>query len=79
MKSIHPTVRANYRFVICWKLNDAKQYDALLESDSAIAPIPVLREMYDQTTAGRHDFWYIDLVAPDGVAFFKQFDEQFVL
>ena len=68
-KAVHPVVRANYRFCLCWKLNDAKQRDAILESFSAIADITTLRQMYDQATAGRHDFWYIDLVAPDGVAF----------
>lgn len=78
-RSVHPVVRANYRFVICWKLNDAKQRDAILESFSAIAPKPVLLEMYLDATAGRHDFWYIDLCAEDGVAFYKGFDERYVL
>jgi hypothetical protein len=76
---VHPVVRANYRFVICWKLNDAKQRDAIIESFSAIAPTPVLRQMYDEATAGKHDFWYIDLCHADGVAFYKGFDEQFLL
>ena len=79
LKAVHPTARANFRFVVVWKLNDAKQRDALLESFSAIASLSVLREMYDTATAGKHDYWYIDLVADDGVAFYKGFDEKFVL
>ncbi len=79
LKSVHPVCRANFRFVICWKLNDAKQRDAILESFSAIAPLSTLRQMYDQATSGKHDFWYIDLVSPDGVAFYKGFDEEFIL
>ncbi len=78
-RSVHPVVRANYRFVICWKLNDAKQRDNIIESFSAIAPMPVLRQMYDEATAGKHDFWYIDLCHANGVAFYKGFDEQFLL
>ena len=39
----------------------------------------VLREMYDMATASKHGYWYIDLVADEGVAFYKGFDEMFVL
>ena len=60
-------------------LNNAKEREALIESFSAIAHPKLLREMYDTATAGKHDFWYIDLVDDDGVAFYKGFDERFVL
>ena len=78
-KAICPVGRANYRFLVCWKLNNAKEREALIESFSAIAPPKLLREMYDTATAGKHDFWYIDLVDDDGVAFYKGFYDKFVL
>ena len=69
----------NYRSLVCWGLNNAKEREALIERFSALASPKLLHEMYDMATAGKHDFWYIDLVDDDGVAFCKGFDEKLVL
>ena len=54
----------NFRFVLCWRLRNAKEIQALMEELSAIYPVKVLHEMYEEATGAEpHSFMYVNLVA----------------
>ena len=63
LTAISTVARVNFRFVLCWRLRNAKEIQALMEELSAIYPVKVLHEMYEEATGEPHSFMYVDLVA----------------
>ena len=63
LTAISTVARVNFRFVLCWRLRNAKEIQALMEELSAIYPVKVLHEMYEEATSEPHSFMYVDLVA----------------
>ena len=64
LTAISTVARVNFRFLCVWRLRNQKEIVALLEELSAIQPIPVLHQMYEQAVSDEpFSFWFIDLVA----------------
>jgi hypothetical protein len=64
LTAISTVVRVNFRFLCVWRLRNAREIQALLEELSAIYPIAVLQEMYEQAIGDQeYSFWYINMVA----------------
>ena len=65
LTAISACARCNFRFMLVWRLRNKKELlDGLLYELSALFPLPVLYEFYEQAiNDAEHNFWYIDLVA----------------
>ncbi len=63
LTAISTVARANFRFVLCWRLRNAKEIKALMEELSAFYPVNTLHEMYEAAVGEPHSFWYVSLVA----------------
>jgi len=64
LTAISTVARVNFRFLCLWRLRNQKEIVALLEELSAIHPIQVLHDMYEQAISDEpHSWWYINLVA----------------
>jgi len=64
LTAISTVARVNFRFMCVWRLRNQKEIIALLEELSAIHPIPILHQMYEQAVSDEdHSFWYINLIA----------------
>jgi hypothetical protein len=61
-----------------WRLRNQKQIVALLEELSAIYPIRMLHEMYEQAISDKqHSWWCINLVAKEKTRmFFVRFEHR---
>ena len=77
LRTMHSVARANFRFIVVWKLNNQLEKQKLLEEFSGVLPPGVVEQMYSIATAGKHDFMYINLVGgDDGPTFYKGFDHR---
>ena len=64
LTAIAQVARANFRFMLVWRLRNQREIISLMEELSALYPISVLHEMYETAIADEdHSFWYINLVA----------------
>ena len=65
LTAISPVARCNFRFMLVWRLRNKKELlDGLLYELSALFPLPVLYEMYEEAINDQdYSFWFIDLVA----------------
>jgi len=63
LTAISTVARTNFRFLLVWRLRNAKEIQSLLEELSAIYPVKVLQEMYEEAVSEPYSFWYINLVA----------------
>ncbi len=81
LTAISTVARVNFRFMLVWRLRNAKEIQALMEELSAIYPIKVLREMYETAISDEsHSFWYINLVAKAKEdMFYVRFEEKMVV
>ena len=81
LTAIATVARVNFRFLLVWRLRNAKEIQALMEELSAVYPMKVLQEMYETAISDEeHSFWYIDLVARKrDDMFFVRFDHKLVL
>ena len=63
LTAISTVARVNFRFVLCWRLRNAKEIQALMEELSAIYPVKTLYQMYEEAIGEPHSFMYVNLVA----------------
>ena len=77
LRTMHSVARANFRFIVVWKLNNQLEKQKLLEEFSGVLP-PGVEQLYSIATAGKHDFMYINLVGQYGPEFYKGFDHRMV-
>ena len=63
LRLIGSTVRVNAQFVLCWRLRNALELEALIEELSAVYTKKQLLEMFETATAEPYSFWYSDLTA----------------
>ena len=79
LRTMHSVARANFRFIVVWKLNNFLEKQKLLEEFSGILPPGVVDKMCTMATKGKHDFMYINLVAdsPEDM-FYANFDHRMV-
>ena len=65
LTAISPVARCNFRFMLVWRLRNKKELlDGLLYELSALFPLPILYEMYEEAINDQdYSFWFIDLVA----------------
>ena len=73
---MHSVARANFRFLVVWKLNNQLEKLKLLEEFNGVLPPGVVEQMYAIATQGSHDFMYVDLVGEGGPEFYKGFDHR---
>ena len=77
LTAISTVARANFRFVLCWRLRNAKEIQALMEELSAIDPVKTLHEMYEEAIGEPRSFWYVNLVAKEkDDMFFVKFEHK---
>ena len=78
--AISTCARVNFRFVLCWRLRNAKEIQALMEELSAIYPVNTLHDMYEMAIGDEpHSFWYVNLVAKSkDDMFFVRFEHKLV-
>ena len=75
---MHSVARANFRFIVVWKLNNELEKKKLLEEFSGVMPPGVVEKMYAIATEGKHDFMFINLVGEDGPEFYSGFDHRMI-
>ena len=63
LRLIGQTIRVNAQFLLCWRLRNALELEALIEELSAVYTKKQLLEMYEVATAEPYSFWYINLTA----------------
>ena len=78
LRTMHSVARANFRFIVVWKLNNELERKKLLEEFSGVMAPGVVDKMYAIATEGKHDFMYINLVGQDGPEFYKGFDHRMI-
>ena len=80
LTAISTVARTNFRFLLVWRLRNAKEIQSLLEELSAIYPVKVLQEMYEEAVSEPYSFWYINLVAKKKEdMFYVRFEEKLVV
>ena len=80
LTAISTVARVNFRFVLCWRLRNAKEIQALMEELSAISPAKTFHQMYEEAIGEAHSFLYVNLVAKekDGI-FFVRFEHKLIV
>jgi Poxvirus A32 protein len=64
LSSVSTLARTNFRFMCVWRLRNAREAQSLFEELSAIYPIKVLYQMYNQAISDEdYSFWFVNLVA----------------
>ena len=63
LRLINQTIRVNAQFILCWRLRNALELDAIIEELSAVYSKKQLLEMYEVATAEPYSFWYINLTS----------------
>jgi len=80
LTAISTVARTNFRFLLVWRLRNAKEIQSLLEELSAIYPVKVLQEMYEEAVSEAYSFWYINLVQKKKEdMFYVRFEEKLVV
>ena len=80
LTALGPVVRTNVRAILVWRLRNAKEIQSLLEELSAIYPVKVLQEMYEEAVSEPYSFWYINLVAKRKEdMFYERFEHKLVV
>ena len=80
LTAISTVARVSFRFVICWRLRNAKEIQALMEELSAIYPVKTLHDMYEAAIGEPHSFWYVNLVAKEKQdMFFVRFEHKLLV
>ena len=60
-----------------FRLRNKQETDAVCEEPSAIHPVKTLQAMYEEATAERFGFMYVNMLAPTKRdMFFKGFDDR---
>ncbi len=80
LTAISTVARVNFRFVLCWRLRNAKEIQALMGELSATYPVKTLHQMYEEAISEPHSFWYVNLVAKEkDDTFFGRFKQKLVV
>ena len=80
LTAISTVARVNFRFILCWRLRNAKEIQALTEELSAIYPVNTLHQMYEEAVGEPHSFLYFNLVAKEkDDMFFVRFEHKLIM
>ena len=80
LTAISTVARVNFRFVLVWRLRNAKEIQALMEELSALCPARALHEMCETAIEDPHSFWYVSLVSKDKQGmFYVRFDHKIIV
>ena len=80
LRLIGSAIRINQTFVICFRLRNFQDLQAVIEENSALVPSKTLRELYDLATAQPYQFLYIDLQAKTlQETFYRSFEARLVV
>ena len=80
LTSIARVARVNFRFMVVFRLRNAKELQSLMEELSALYPISVLHEMYQLAVQQDYSFWYVNLMAKrKELMFFERFEKRLVV
>jgi hypothetical protein len=80
LTAISTVARVNFRFLCVWRLRNRKEIQSLLEELTALYPVKVLLEMYQEAVSDEdHSFWYINLMAKKKEdMFYIRFDHKLI-
>mgnify|MGYP001330961536 FL=1 len=74
-RALSTAVRSQACWLCMFRLRNKKETDAVFEELSAIYPVKTLQSMYDEATADRFCFMYVNMLASNKrETFFKNFD-----
>lgn len=74
-RALSTAVRSQACWLCMFRLRNKKETDAVFEELSAIYPVKTLQAMYEEATAERFGFMYVNMLAPTKRdMFFKGFD-----
>ena len=62
-RAMSTPIRTNLLFLLCFRLRNAKELEAVLEELSALYPRKTLEAMYNAATEEPYSFWYVNLAA----------------
>ena len=80
LRLIGSAIRVNQTFVICFRLRNFQDLQAVIEENSALVPQKTLRELYDLATEQPYQFLYIDLQAKTlQETFYRSFEARLVV
>jgi len=79
LKVLSLIIRANFCWVLCWRLRSAVERDQLLGELDALLDRRVLMKMYLTATGEKHSFWYINLLNEQDSMWFKNFEHKMLL
>ena len=77
LTAISTVARVSFRFLCVWRLRNQKELVSLLEELSAVHPVPVLHQMYEQAVSDEpHSFWFLNLVKSKEEMFHVRFEHR---
>ena len=79
LRVVSNCIRVNLQFLCIWRLRNALELQAVIEELSALLSKEELLAMYHEATREPFSFWFIYLLKPKSEAFFKRFEERFVI
>ena len=62
-RALSTVVRSQACYLLCFRMRNRKELDALLDELSGVYPRRVLEQFYEEATAEKHSFLYINLLA----------------
>ena len=71
--------RTNFCWMLIWRLRNSKELLSILEELDALHDKKVLMQMYKLATAGKHSFWYINLLNDTESMFYTNFEHRMVI
>ena len=80
LRLIGPAIRINQTFMLCFRLRNFQDLQAVIEENSALVPRKTLRELYDLATEQPYQFLYIDFQAKTlQETFYRSFEARLVV
>ena len=77
LTAVSTVARVNFRFLAIWRLRNFRELQALLEELSAVHPVLVLMQMYEQAVSDQpHSFWFLNLVKSKEEMFHIRFEHR---
>ena len=62
-RALSTVVRSQACYLLCFRMRNRKELGALLDELSGVYPCKVLEQCYEEATAEKHSFLYINLLA----------------
>lgn len=79
LTTLATVVRANLRYLLVWRLRNAKEIASLFDELSALYPVKVLQLFYEAATDKPYGFLYINLIAKSkDLMFYDGFEARLV-